>query len=142
VFHALEETRVQRPGIGFEHTTAHFNTGIGQTLEAAPGDFGVGVLHGRDHPCHACRDQPFGARRGMPVMAARFESDIGRGTPGQLARRAQGVDFGMGLAGAHMPAFADDLPVTHDHTTDPRVGVGGVQAVARQFDGACHVMGV
>jgi len=142
VFHALEEARVQCPGLSFKYAADDLYSGIGQTFEATPGNFRVGVLHGRNHPRYPGVDQPFGTRRGMPMMAARLQGDIGRGPTGQLARRPQGVDFGMRFAGAHVPAFADNLPVTHDHATDTRVGMGGVQTVARKLDGSGHVMGV
>ena len=76
------------------------------------------------------------------MMAARFKGHVHRRATGLVASGAQGIGLGMGLAGALMPAFADNLPVTHYHAADPRVGVGGVQALARQFEGAGHVVGV
>ena len=78
----------------------------------------------------------------MAMMAARFKGDIGGRATGQLTRRPQGVDFGMGLTGADMPAFSDNLPVTHDHATDTGIGVSGIQAITRQLDSPGHVMGV
>jgi hypothetical protein len=86
------------------------------------GDLRVGVLHRRDHPRHAGLDQRIGARRRAAMVAARFEGDVGTGATGALAGLAQGVHFGMGLAGAHVPAFADHFAIAHDHAAYARVG--------------------
>ena len=142
MLHTFEEARVQRPRFTFEHAAAHFNPGVSQTIEAAAGNFRVGVLHGRHHPRHAGMAQAVGTGRSVAMVAARFQRDVSRGATGQLARRTQGVDFGVGFTRAHVPAFADNLSVTHYHATDSRVGMGRIQAVARQFDGTRHVMGV
>src|SRR5690606_35271480 len=83
--------------------------------------------------------QRFGARRGTAEMAARLQGDISGSTPCALAGLAQGMHFGVRLAGAYMPAFTDHLAVAHDYTTDSRVGVGRIQAPARQFQGTRHI---
>ena len=76
------------------------------------------------------------------MMTARFKGHVHCRATGLVASGAQGIGLGMGLAGALMPAFADNLPVTHYHAADPRVGVGGVQALARQFEGAGEAIAV
>ncbi|MNT37095.1 hypothetical protein D3C72_1732150 [compost metagenome] len=73
------------------------------------------------------------------MVAAGFEGDVGGGAAGQLAGLAQGVDLGMGLAGAHVPAFAHYLAVADDDAAHARVGMGGIDAFARQLKGAGHV---
>lgn len=60
------------------------------------------------------------------MVAARFQGDIGAGAAGALTGLAQGVHFGMRLAGAHVPALADHLAIAHDHTAYPRVWMSGV----------------
>ncbi|MNI10464.1 hypothetical protein D3C73_635770 [compost metagenome] len=75
-------------------------------------------------------------------MAARFKRHVSGGATSLLTSRAQGVDFSVGLAGALVPAFADNLPALHDHATDPRIGVRRVMPLARQFQGTGHEMGV
>ena len=40
---------------------------------------------------------------------------------GLLARLSQGMDFGMGAAGAPVPAVANALPVLYQNHTDWRV---------------------
>ncbi len=48
----------------------------------------------------------------------------------------------MRFAGALVPAFADDLAVAHQHTTDARIGAGGVQAAFRQVQRTRHPLAV
>ena len=90
-----------------------------------------------------------GVRKAAEALLASAGGDDGRPLVRQLRlfvlktlERAQGVGFGVGFAGTLMPAFADNLPVTHNHATHARVGMGCVQALARQFQGAGHVMSV
>ncbi|MNF62061.1 hypothetical protein D3C84_437320 [compost metagenome] len=142
VLHTFEETFIEFARLAFKHTALCGDAGLFQALQAATGDCRVRVLHGRHHPCQPGVDQCIGARRGAAVMAAGLQRHVGGGTTGILAGSAQGMNFGVGFAGAHVPAFADNLPVTYDHTAHPRVGMGGVVAVARQFQGTRHVMGV
>ena len=52
-----------------------------------------------------------------------------------VAGRGQGVDLGVGLAVALMPAFADDLPVAHHHGADQRIRLDAAAAPLRQFQG-------
>ena len=44
----------------------------------------------------------------------------------------------MGLTGAGMPAFPDNLPARHDDAADAWIGMGRIHALARQFEGARH----
>jgi len=45
----------------------------------------------------------------------------------------QGVDFGMWLTRALMPAFTHDVVIFNQHTTDTRVGISGKQTVFGQL---------
>jgi hypothetical protein len=65
-------------------------------------------------------------------MTAGFECHIGGGAVGALTRRTQGMDFGVRFAGALVPALTHDLAVVHQHAADARVGVGGIEAAARE----------
>ncbi|MCY1440295.1 hypothetical protein D9M71_565630 [compost metagenome] len=76
------------------------------------------------------------------MVAARFKGDVGTGATGQLAGLTQRMHFGVRLTGTHMPAFADDLAVANNHTADARIRMGRIQALAGQFQGPGHVMGV
>ncbi len=142
VFHALEEARVERARFTFQHAAVGFDTGLGQTLQATPGHFRVGVLHPGDHSRDTGAHQCIGARRCPPVVAAGFKGHVHRGATRLVTGGAQRIRLGMGFAGALMPAFADNLPIPHNHAAHTRVGMGGVHALARQFEGAGHVMGV
>ena len=71
-------------------------------------------------------------------MAARFQGHISCGTASLGAGLTQGMHLGMGLTGAGMPAFPDNLPARHDDAADARIGMGRIHALARQFEGARH----
>ena len=71
-------------------------------------------------------------------MAAGFERHVGRRPTCRFARGAQRVDFGVGLAGALVPAVADDAPVADQHAADARIRVGGVAAERGELERACH----
>ena len=72
------------------------------------------------------------------MVAAGFQSHVGGGTARPFAGLTQGVHLGVRFAGTGMPALADDLAITHDDAADTRIGMGGVQAFARQPQGARH----
>ncbi|CRM03158.1 hypothetical protein [Pseudomonas sp. 31 E 6] len=133
MFHTFEKPRVQRPRLSFQHAAANLDPGLGQTLHAAPRHFRVRVLHAGHHARDAGTHQRIGAGRRVAVVAARFERHVHRGATGLVTGGAQGVGFGMRFAGAFVPTFTDHLPIAHDHAAHSRVGVSGVQAVARQF---------
>ena len=142
MLHAFQKAFIDRPRLAFQHTAMGVDAGLGQAMQATAGHFRVGVLHGRDHPCHTGIHQGVGAGRRTPVMAAGFEGHIGGGATGQFTGRAQGMHLGMGLAGPHVPALAHHLAVAHDDAADTRVGMGGVATLARQFQSTGHVVGV
>ena len=98
----------------------------------------VGVLHGGYDAGDTGIDQRIGARRRTPVVAAGFQGDVGGGTAGLVASLAQSMHLGMGLAGADMPAFADNDPIADDNAADTGIGMGGIQAFTGQFQGAGH----
>ena len=126
-FHALDKARIEFPRLAFQHAAGNFHTGAAQPLQTVPGDLRIGVLHGRHHAPDTGLDQRFGTGRRAPVMAAGFEGDVGGGTAGALAGLTQRMDFGMWLAGAYVPAFADQLAIGDDDATDPRVRMGRIQ---------------
>lgn len=127
MFHALDETDVEFPRLGFEDAALHRDAGLHQTQQAATGDLGVGILHRRDHPRHPGAHQRIGARRGAAEVAAGLEGHVGGGAACILAGLAQGMDLGVRLAGADVPALADHLAVLDQHAADARIRMGGVQ---------------
>ena len=71
-------------------------------------------------------------------MAAGLQRDVRRGAPRRSARRVQGDDLRVRLAGALMPAFAHDDAVAHEHATDAGIGRGRVQAALGEVERAGH----
>ena len=49
------------------------------------------------------------------------------------------MDFRMRLTGSPMKAFPNDLLIVHDHTTDPRIRIGGVKPFLRQLQRLRHI---
>src|SRR5699024_372487 len=85
------------------------------------------------------------AGRRAAVVAARLERDVGRRAAGVGAATlhiSERAHFGMSLTGALVPTLADHPTVAHQHAADTRVGRSRVPAIARQFDGAGHVLPV
>ncbi|MNF78608.1 hypothetical protein D3C84_607990 [compost metagenome] len=142
VLHAFQKTLIELARLGFEHAAFGSNAGIGQALQTTSGNLRVRIAHRCHHPGNPGIHQCFGTRRRAAMVAARFQRHISGRAPGQLTGGAQGVDFGVRFAGTFMPAFADDLAVTHHHATDPRIGVRGVVTFARQFQRARHEVGI
>ena len=122
--HARDETDIQFARLVLQQTACRFDAGRPQQGEATAGNQRIGVFHGRDDAADAGSNQRFRAGRRAPVVAAGFERDVGGGTARPLAGGAQGMDFGMRLAGLFVPAFADDLAVTDQHAADARIGRG------------------
>ncbi|MNZ66233.1 hypothetical protein D3C78_844510 [compost metagenome] len=142
VLHALEEALVELSRFTLQHTTFGGDTGLSQALQTATGDFRVRVLHRRDHAGHTGIHQRIGTGRRAAVVAARLKRHINGRATRLLTGRAQGVNLGVRLAGALVPAFADNLPTLHDHATYTWVGVRCVMPLARQLQGTGHEMGV
>ena len=61
-------------------------------------------------------------------MAARFESDVGRGPCHRLLSRAQRHDFSVRLSRALVIALANDAIALGDDTSNPRVGMSCFQS--------------
>ena len=59
-------------------------------------------------------------------MAAGLQGDIGRGAPGLLAGGVQGMNLGVGTAGALMPTLANYVAILDDDAADTGIGIGGV----------------
>lgn len=79
-----------------------------------------------------------GARRGAAIVRAGFQGHVGGGAARRIACFAQGVDLGVRLAGACVPAFADGATVAHQHATDARVRRGGRQSAGGKLQRARH----
>ena len=115
------------------------DTACAQLRETAAGDLRVRVLARHDDAGDARRQQRVGARRRAAEMRARLECDVGGCTTRPFARGAQREDFGVRLAGALVPAFADDLFAMSDHAADARIGLRRMQTEIGEAQRARHV---
>jgi hypothetical protein len=65
-------------------------------------------------------------------MAARFKRYVGSRPTRLRSGGDKRMDLGMRFTGTHVPALAHYLTVSHDHATNARIGIGGVQAAFRK----------
>ena len=107
--------------------------------DAAALDLREGIARGDDDAAHARGQHGPRAGRRLAVVAARFERDVERGPGRAVAGDLQGLDFGMRLAEAPMPALADDFGPLGDHAADHRVRLDEPLPSDGEFQGATHV---
>jgi hypothetical protein len=136
---AFDEAWIERPCLGLQTTELDYDPGLTQAFDAATGDPRIGIDHGADDPCHTGTDQGIGTGWRAPLMRARLQGHIDRGTAGLLTGLSQGQGFSMRLTGAMMPALADDSPIAHQHTADTRIGICGIASALGQPDGMRHI---
>ena len=136
--HARNEADVQLTRLRLHQAVLEEDARRAQSFHAIAAHLGIGIAHRRHHARHARFDQRVGARRRAAVVAAGFERDIDGGAACLRSGRAQRVGLGMRLAGADMPAFADDGAVPDDDTADAGIGRGGEQAPACQLQRMGH----
>ena len=72
------------------------------------------------------------------MVGAGLEGDVRRGSAHlrRVAAGGQGVRLRVAIAGAHVPALAQDPPVAGDHAADDRIGPGGSPPALREGQGA------
>ena len=73
----------------------HSNSRRPQLDESLSLDQGIWVLHGRDHPLDACRDQCLRAGAGTTLVRAGFQVDVQGCAPRPFSRLLQGKNLGM-----------------------------------------------
>ena len=137
--HPLQEALVQRFRLVHHQPVADFNTGLLQTVQAAPRHLRVRILHRGDHAADAGGNQRIAARRRTAVVAAGLKGDIGGGASRLFPRYPQGVHFGVRLAGAIVEPFADDLAVFYNDTANVRVRMGGKATAGGELKRTRHV---
>jgi hypothetical protein len=79
------------------------------------------VFHCCHHAGHTSPQQGIGTWRGLSMMAARFERNVGRCSAGSFAGLMQRDDFCVWPAELRVMAFADDFPAANDHAADLRI---------------------
>lgn len=72
------------------------------------------------------------------MVAARLQRDIGGGAMGLVTGCMQGMHFGVRFAGFFVPAFADDLAIANQHTTDAGLG----EVVHRPRSASCRARAI
>ena len=99
----------------------------------------IGVDGRGHHAPHPRFDQGIGTGRRAAMMGAGLEGDIGGGAAGGRAGLLQRQHLGMRATRHPVPALAHHLAVAHQHTTDARIGMGGIQPAFGQPQGTGHV---
>lgn len=136
-FQAMEEAGIGRDGIGCSDLFDDLDTAGPQTLDACTIGARVRIPTADHNPDNACLQQSFAARRGHPVMIARFKRDIGGRSVRGLAGPGQGDTFGMRAPAGLGRATCEDLARFHQNTSDRRVG--SRMAKLRPGPGQCQV---
>ena len=88
---------------------------------ATPGHARVGVAGRNHHPGDANSNQGGGTRRGLAMVRAGFQRDIGRGPAGICPGHGQRLRFGMGAPAICGMRPADDPPVLDNHASNRRI---------------------
>ena len=111
----------------FQYTLGHGNAHGPQHGMAPARHARVGIGQRGYNPRNPRRTQSLGTGRGLAVMRAGFQRDIGRGTPRRFARLRQGHSLGMRSAAKLRPATPHHSAV-HDHAAHRRIGPSATQA--------------
>src|SRR5205085_4629411 len=91
---------------------------------------------------HARLEQRLDAGGRAAVMAAGLERHVHRSPRGLRAGGLERLDLGVCLAGALVPALADDALALRDHAADSRIRVGAGEAPLGEAEGALHGLAV
>ncbi len=134
--------RVQAQAVFGEHACEHFHSCFAQhgDAPAAHRREWVGGSHG--HARDAAVDDETCAWRCASPVRARLEGDVHRGGAERVAvgHGGYGVHFGVSLAAAPVPSFADYAPVgSHNHGAYHGVGCSVRLAEGCELQGAAHV---
>ncbi len=73
------------------------------------------------------------------MVRAGFERHVSGGAAGLVAACTQGIDFGVIVAGALMPAFTDDPAIFRDDAAHDGIGARRVPASRSQLQRSRHV---
>lgn len=120
--------------VGLEHTPALFmerayvdvNAGAAKHHHAAAGNAFIGIEDGNDDTADTRGDQRIRAGRGLAMMRAGFEGDIGGRSPRLFARLRKRLRFRVRSPARSGHGSADDRALVDDDAADR--GIGGSQA--------------
>ena len=99
---------------------------------------GILVMTRHDHACEPLLNDPLGARWRPAMCATRFQGDVEGGASGRHGTGVEGNNLRMRLAGAGVKAFADDLPVFDNNSTDRRIGPCTAEGILRKAQCPSH----
>src|SRR5207245_1077196 len=140
--HALHESAVELERLALEQPSLDFDAPFAQRRGAASVDLGVGIGGGIHHARHARLEQRLDAGGRAAVMAAGLERHVHRSPRGLRSGGLERLDLGVCLAGALVPALADDALALRDHAADARIRVGAGEAPLGEAEGALHGLAV
>lgn len=136
------EFDIELTALFLQHSGDHFNTSSTQTSHSPSGHFLKRVKTAHHNFRYAYGHYHVGTRGCLPEMRARLERDIHGGLPEQclITDRSHGIDFGMSLTAATVPAFAYYISVRpHYHRSHHRVRRSVETTVGCQLERPAHV---
>ena len=111
-----------------------------ETFDALARDPRIGIDESNDDARDAGGNQSVGAGRGLAMMGARFQTDIGGGAPCRRAGPRQGFAFRVRPTAWLGPAAADDLVASHQDTAHRRIGPNRPKPALGERQGTSHPM--
>ena len=118
----------------------HIDTCLLQQRRAAPIYAGIGIYDGDETLRDASVNERISARRGLSVMAARFERDIGSCAASLLPCDLERDSFGMGAAAVLRGALSNNFPVFDEDTADSGVFRRTARLRRAKIEGAPHIV--
>ena len=137
--HQFPIRRIEPAGLRLEQSHFDRHAGGTQLGDTATLDLRERVRLGYDQPPDAGGQHGAGAGGRFALVAARFERHVEGGVRGPRAGNPQGLDLGMILTESPVPALADNLGPSGDHTADHRVRFDTALAPQGKLQGAAHV---
>ena len=134
-----QETRVEALGLRSEEALFDRDPGGAEPANALPVGARIGVAHRDDHARDAGLAHRVDARRGAALVRARLEIGVERRAARAVARFAERVDFGVGLAGRVVITLADHRAVPDHDGADERIGARPPGGASGEPKCAAHV---
>ena len=136
-----EKAFVQPAAFLLPYAEGNGDTGLFQLADASTGDLVERIDDAHHHTGNAFPDDAVGTRGRFPEMGTRLQGNVQGAFPqtGLVPDRFDGIDLGMGLAGAVMIPLSDDFAPGDDHTAYHGVGIGRPQSFTGQGEGHVHV---
>ena len=128
--------------LGRQQAYLHHNPGRPQPRDAGAIDARIAIASRNHHPGNAGRDQRVRAGRGLAMMAAGLQRDIGGGTTRGVTGHRQRLRFGVRAAAGGRHRAADNTTLPDDDAADRRIGPTAAQSAPRQGQGRAHMFNI